>query len=87
MKRLACIIGLTLAPVGLSAQGLAVDFDADAFETRAPRPETDTPAAPRIVETLPLRRSVRIAGRTILLNGAKNPAEPVALKLASRAGD
>lgn len=76
MKSLALIIGWTLLTAPLCAQGLPVDFDADAFENPAPGQAAEPIAAARIVDTAPLRRSVRYGEHTETADN-HSPAQPV----------
>lgn len=70
MLRLALTIGLLLAPVAISAQGLAIGFDPDPFQTCATPAETA--AAQGVVEERPVvvHRAVRLGERTITLSAA-----------------
>jgi len=74
MTKLAPLIALMLFPAHLHAQGLPLDFDADAFEVPSVRQASETAEAPRIVSTPPLRRSVRYGECTV----AADPAGPAA---------
>lgn len=72
MTKFAPLIALMLIPASLHAQGLPLDFDADAFEVQSIRQAAEPAEAPRIVSTPPLRRSVRYGERTL----AADPARP-----------
>lgn len=74
MTKLASLIALMLFPAHLHAQGLPLDFDADAFDAPSIRQIAEPAGAPRIVDTPPLRRSVRYGERTV----AADPAGPAA---------
>ncbi|PCE43734.1 hypothetical protein [Rhizorhabdus dicambivorans] len=77
MKKLAVMIGLILAPTGLCAQGLRIDFDADAFDVEAPRQDIEPQAASaRTVEAMTPRRSVRYGERLVKVDGTP-AARPV----------
>jgi hypothetical protein len=74
MTKLAPLIALMLFPAHLHAQGLPLDFDADAFDVPSVRQAAGPAGAPRIVDAPPLRRSVRYGERTV----AADPTGPVA---------
>ena len=58
------MLGLALAPTMAQAQGLPIDFDADAFEPPAAQVRAQPPVAERLVAAAPLRRAVRYGERT-----------------------
>lgn len=70
MLRLALTLGLLFAPAALSAQGLAIGFDPDPFQTCATPAEVA--AAQGVVEERPVvaHRVVRLGERTIKLSAA-----------------
>ena len=58
------MLGLALAPTMAQAQGLPIDFDADAFEPPAAQVRAQPPAPERLVAVAPSRRAVRYGERT-----------------------
>jgi len=70
MTRLMVTIGLMLAPTGLQAQGLPIDFDADFFENQAPRQQIEPAAVPTHAETVPPRAAVRYGERQVMIERA-----------------
>jgi hypothetical protein len=82
MTRLMVTIGLMLAPAGLQAQGLPVDFDADFFENQAPRQEVEPAAIPAHAETAPPRDAVRYGERQVMIERA-TAREPRIAKTSS----
>lgn len=85
MKKLALIIGLALAPTGLGAQGLPVDFDADFFENQSPRQDIEPPAVGRIATATSAHRAVRYGEQTVAAERTR-PVTPPRPNPAGRGG-
>lgn len=76
MLRLTLTIGLLIAPVAASAQGLAIGFDPDPFHSCATPAEVA--AAQGAVEERPVttHRAVRLGERTVKLTPAELRPDP-----------